>query len=587
MQKKLSNNAIRVLESRYLKRDKQGNLAESPNELFRRVAKAISKAEYNFGDRSDVDIWEQKFYAILSALDFLPNSPTLMNAGTDSGQLSACFVLPIEDTMPDIFETLKTTALIQQSGGGTGFNFSRLRPDGSIVDSTQGKASGPVAFMKIFDAATENIKQGGKRRGANMSILNIDHPDILSFISAKKEQKVLTNFNLSVGVSDAFMIAVENNDDWTLKHESSSKKIIVKARDIWDAIIQSAWETGDPGIIFLDEINRHNPTPAIGAIEATNPCGEVPLLPFEACNLGSVNLFNMVDEEGVNWNKLEETVVIAIRFLDNVIEMNSYVTPEIEKLVTGNRKVGLGVMGWAEMLIKLEISYDSEDALDLAERLMKFINEKSFEASRHLAAERGSFPNWKESIYYPDYPIRNATRTSIAPTGTISMIANTSSSIEPLFSLAYQRKHILENDSMFEINPLFLASLDQYNLSLPKNIRHQDIVDVLGQLPSEKQKLFHTAMDISAEYHIKHQVAFQKHTDNAVSKTINMAENSTIDDISRAFMLAWKLKAKGITIYRDNSKDSQVLNQLENEKKENDLPILHTKGTQSCKICVE
>ena len=588
---KISENARAVLNSRYLKKDSKGNIVETPGELFYRVAKAIAYAEIHFGNAKQMDHWEKKFHHILSDLLFLPNSPTLMNAGTSMGQLSACFVLPVNDSIDAIFDTLKDTALIQQSGGGTGFNFSSIRPEGDLVRSTGGKASGPLSFMKIFDNATHYIKQGGKRRGANMGILNANHPDIESFVMAKRENGVLENFNISVGVTDTFMNAVLNDETWQLVHPKTGKVTAsIKAQKLWHKITESAWLTGDPGLIFLDEINRKNPTPALGKIESTNPCGEVPLLAYEACNLGSVNLSKMVKKEkkenDIDWQKLKDVVKTGIRFLDNTIEVNKYIIPEVEKIARGNRKIGLGVMGWAELLIQLNIPYDSKKALQLGEKLMRFINEKSFEASAELAVERGPFPNWEQSVYYPSTPIRNATRTSIAPTGTISIIANTSSSIEPLFALAYQRENILNGEILTEINHLFLDYLKQnglYTREIEKALTEKGDAEVFYNLPAQAKKLFKTALDISAEYHIQHQAVFQKYTDNGVSKTINLPEEASAEDISKAYQMAWKLKNKGITIYRYGSKEKQVLN-----KKGADHHIAKvTQNAASCKICIE
>jgi len=564
MKSLLSENAIKVLNSRYLLKNAEGILVENPDELFIRVANHIAKAELTFGDAAEAKNWEEKFYKLLSELKFIPNSPTLMNAGMPLGQLSACFVLPVEDSIESIFSTLKNTALIQQSGGGTGFNFSALRPDGDFISSSSGHASGPVSFIKIFNAATQNIKQGGKRRGANMGILNIDHPDIEEFISVKREEGVLSNFNISVGIYDNFMLAVEQDLSWQLKHPGTGKVMKeISARKLWNVIIENAWCCGDPGLIFLDTINKNNPTPALGRLSSTNPCGEVPLLPYEACNLGSINVskFILSESKQIDWENLEETIHSSIRFLDNVIEVNNYIIPEIKAMVAGNRKIGLGIMGWAELLIKMRITYDSEKALQLAEQLMKFINEKSQEASVALAKRRGVFKNWAQSIYYPHTPVRNATRTSIAPTGTISIIAGTSSSIEPLFALAFQRENVLDNETLDDINPLFVQYLKENNLYSEILIQQVKKTGTLSQtnLPIEVKNLFKTSLEIGSQWHIRHQVAFQKYTDNAVSKTINMPTEATPRDIDDAYMLAWKQKAKGVTIFRYGSKQKQVL----------------------------
>lgn len=576
---KISKNALKVLESRYLLKNTEGELIESPQQLLYRVAKYIAKAESSYGKIGDVKKWEKQFYKIMTDLKFLPNSPTLMNAGTTDGQLSACFVLPIEDSINDIFTTLKHAALIHQSGGGTGFNFSSLRPKGDFIASNSGGSSGPISFMKIFDAATENIKQGGKRRGANMGILNIDHPDIEEFITVKKDDKELKNFNISVGVYDNFMEAVLNNSDFELRHPSSRKVVKkIKAVYLWNLIIQNAWTSGDPGLIFLDSINRSNPTPTIGNMNCTNPCGEVPLLAYEACNLGSIDVSKFVKEKSkkINWKELEETIHIAIRFLDNVIDLNNYILPEIKTVVMGNRKIGLGIMGWANLLIQLEIPYASNKAIKLADELMKFISKTSNSASADLAKKRGVFKNWEKSMYYPSKPLRNATRTSIAPTGTISIIADTSSSIEPLFALVIRRENVLNNETLFEINDLFvrhLKSKQLYSKKIMKSVEEYGTLEYT-RLPKNIKTIFKTALEIEPTWHLKHQLAFQKYTDNAVSKTINLPENASVKDISDAYIQAWKQQAKGITVFRYGSKQQQVLN----------------KGTKpeqqsSCKVC--
>ncbi len=589
---KLSDNALKTLQLRYLRRDEYGVLAETPEELFRRVAKAIAAAESKFGNRENEKEWEEEFFNLMSTLTFLPNSPTLMNAGLEHGQLSACYVLPVEDSMEPIFETLKDAALIQQSGGGTGFNFSNLRPEGDYLSHSGGTASGPVSFMKIFDAATQHIKQGGRRRGANMGVLNVDHPDIIKFITSKKESGTLNNFNISVGITDAFMEAVNSGYKWELKHPLTRKIVhTINALELWQLIINSAWETGDPGLVFLDEIDRGNPTPGIGRIECTNPCGEVPLLPYEACNLGSFNLSKMLTfkdgKADIDWEKIKNVTHRSIRFLDNVIEVNNYIIPEIEKMVKGNRKIGLGVMGWADMLIQLGIPYDSEEAIALGDNLMSFINEESFKASAELAQDRGVFPNWDKSIYFPDTPIRNATRTSIAPTGTISILANTTSSIEPVFALVFERKNVLNGEVLPEVNQLFLDKLVKLGYSkedVLKQLRSESEKAFLDSLPKEILHLFPTALGISTKYHIGHQVAFQKHTDNAVSKTINLPESATVKDVEDAYLQAWRHKAKGITIYRYNSKHTQVLNTISDSQH---IPSLMQDGIGTCKVCVE
>ncbi len=557
-----------ILEHRYLLRNESGVLTETVEGLFGRVAKAISQAELKWSSEVQRQHWEQRFFEMMCALDFLPNSPTLMNAGLPSHQLSACFVLPVEDSLSGIFTSLKNAALIHQSGGGTGFNFSQLRPKNDRVSRSAGTASGPVSFMRIFDEATEHVKQGGRRRGANMGILNIDHPDILDFIRVKKDPRMLRNFNISVGMYDAFMQALEKNESWNLIHPNT-KHIVhsPSARSIWDALLEAAWETGDPGIVFLDTINASNATPFLGSIDATNPCGEVPLYPYEACNLGSINLSHFLKTDGeqtfVHWEKLAACISVAIRFLDNVIEVNEYLLPEIQSICLANRKIGLGVMGWAEMLIGLGIPYDSESAVTLASELMQFVNQHARIASQELALERSSFPNWKQSIYAEGPPLRNVTRTSIAPTGTISIIAGTSSSIEPLFALAYRREQVLGGKTLRTVDRQFMAALDKLAIAkepVMAQLRETGMVGAIKELPEETKALFKTAMEIDPEWHVRHQVAFQKHTDNAVSKTINLPEKADMEDIDRIFRMAWKNKAKGITIFRNHSKKQQVLN---------------------------
>jgi ribonucleoside-diphosphate reductase alpha chain len=564
----LSQNALRVLEARYLRRDIKRNIIETPEELFQRVAKSIAYAELLLGKPKDVDYWEGEFLRILTSLDFLPNSPTLMNAGTHLGQLSACFVIPVEDTMEGIFEAIKEMALVQRTGGGTGFSFSRLRPKGSVVASTGGESSGPVSFMKIFDSATENIKQGGKRRGANMGVLRVDHPDIMDFITAKLEEGVLRNFNLSVGVTDAFMDALKRDTEYELIHPRTGKTVgRLKARRVFDTIAESAWASGDPGLLFLDAINKGHPLKGLGEIEATNPCGELPLLPYESCNLASINLSHMVEEKDakttINWEKLGETTEKAIRFLDNVIEVNDFPLPQFEEITKKNRKVGLGVMGFAEMLIRLGVPYDSEEAIGLAERIMSFVHGEATKASIRLAEERGVFPNWEKSKYHGEgIRMRNTTVTSIAPTGTISIIAGTTSSIEPIFAVAYRRTHVLEGQSLFEINPVFLEYSRKrgfYSDELIEELLEKGTLKNIKKIPEDARRIFVTALEIPYEQHIRIQAAFQKHVDNSVSKTINMPEEATVEDVKRAYILAYELGCKGITIFRYGSRREQVL----------------------------
>lgn len=557
-----TTNAIQILEDRYLLKDDQQRCIETPDALLKRVASFISSCE-----KKKCKYYEEKFYELLSTLKFLPNSPTLMNAGCENGQLSACFVLPIEDSLDSIFTTLKNAALIHQSGGGTGFNFSKLRPKDDIVSSSSGTTSGPVAFMKIYDAATQYVKQGGKRRGANMGILTIDHPDIEAFIQSKSSKKAIENFNISVGITDAFMKAVKNDLDWTLINPRT-KEITktVSAKYLWNLLVDEAWHSGDPGLVFLDTINESNPTPNLGNIQSTNPCGEVPLLDYESCNLGSINLSKMViktnEAYDIDWETLSETVHLSIRFLDNVISVNHYLLPEIKAITMANRKIGLGVMGWAELLIVLELPYSSKQAIALGNQVMKFIKNESYKASESLARERGPFPEWKHSIHFPKSKLRNATCNSIAPTGTISVLANTSYSIEPLFALAYKRVGILGDKTQTEINSLFLRKMKALNLwsaDIEKEVLKTGSIKDLTSIPKEVKAIFQTSLDIHWSHHLEHQKAFQDHTDNAVSKTINLPENATKEDISQIFLTAWTYKLKGITIYRYGSREQQVL----------------------------
>jgi len=572
----LSDNALRVLERRYLTKDGEGRAIETPQELFRRVAKHIASAELYYDTKADVSFWEEAFYHLMTNLDFLPNSPTLMNAGHELGQLSACFVLPIEDSMESIFDAVKSTALIHKSGGGTGFSFSRLRPTSDRVGSTGGIASGPVSFMRAFDVTTDVIKQGGMRRGANMAILNVEHPDILKFITAKEDSEALTNFNLSVAVTDKFMKAVEEGTNYNLMNPRTGEVADnLNAKEIFDKIVDMAWRTGDPGIVFIDEINRHNPTPKLGRIESTNPCGEQPLLPFESCNLGSINLSKMVaDRDGqlhIDYDKLSDTVKLAVHFLDDVIDVNQFPLPEITEMTRTTRKIGLGVMGFADMLIKLGIPYDSEQGLLIAEEIAHIISEEADRASIDLAQARGVFPAFQDSIYdIPDGPLfRNASRTTIAPTGSLSIIANCSSGIEPLFALSYIR-HILEGEEFIEVNPYFEKVAKKggfYSQDLMKQLAEGKRLRDIEEVPEDAQRIFITAHDISPEWHVKMQAAFQKFTDSAVSKTVNFPHEATPDDVAKVYMLAYQEGLKGITIYRDRSRDSQVLTVGEAVKK--------------------
>lgn len=560
----LSANALKVLERRYLKRDLNGNIMETPDQMFRRVADAIAKADLCFDAEADTTALSDHFYNMMIGLEFLPNSPTLMNAGRELGQLSACFVLPIGDSMEDIFDAVKFTALVHKSGGGTGFSFSRLRPVNDVVMTTTGVSSGPISFMRVFDVATETIKQGGMRRGANMGILRVDHPDIMDFIMCKADPGQFHNFNISIGLTEAFMRAVENNETYELVNPRNGQVTgTMGARKVLDVIVNQAWENGEPGILFLDRINLYNTTPHIGVIEATNPCGEQPLLPFESCVLGSINLGKMVKEGGIRWARLKEVVGLAVHFLDNVVEINQYPLPQIANATYGNRKIGLGIMGWADMLIALGIPYNSGQAIELAEKVMKVIHDEGHEASRILARQRGPFPSFKGSLFDQrgEDPIRNATITTIAPTGTISIIANASSGIEPLFAVAYLRQ-VMDDDILVEIHPLFESIAKErgfYSPDLMQCIAEKSSVRDMEEIPEDVRRVFVTAHSISPEAHIQMQAVFQRHTDNAVSKTVNLSRTATIEDVKKVFELAYKLGCKGVTVYRDGSRENQVL----------------------------
>lgn len=554
---KLSLNAVKVLERRYLQKNEKGEVIETPEEMFERVAKSIAEVDKKY--KENYKKTEKEFYKLMASFEFLPNSPTLMNAGTSLGQLAACFVLPVEDTMEGIFETVKNTALIHKTGGGTGFSFSRLRPKNDVVRSTGGIASGPVSFMRVFDVATEVIKQGGRRRGANMGILRVDHPDIIEFITCKQKEETLTNFNLSVGITEDFMDKVKKDENYPLTNPRTKKETgKLKARDIFDLIVTMAWQSGDPGIVFLDRLNRANPTPSLGEIEATNPCGEQPLLPYEACNLGSINLSKMLKDGKIDYAKLRDTVRISIHFLDNVIDVSRYPLKKIEEIVRGNRKIGLGVMGFADMLLELGIPYNSEEAFSTASEVMSFISKEARKTSEKLAEKRGPFPNFAKSIHKK--PLRNATLTTIAPTGTISIIANCSSGIEPLFALVFVRS-IMENTQLLEINPVF------EKVAKSKGFRsHKFLTEVAktGSIQNmnileDIKGVFVTALDIAPEWHIRMQAAFQKWVDNAVSKTVNLPNSATPEDMKRIFWLAYELGVKGITIYRVGSRKEEVL----------------------------
>lgn len=557
----LSKNAMIVLKRRYLRKNAEGEVVETPEMLFDRVSENIASVNYLYGDR-DADRERKEFLGSMERLSFLPNSPTLMNAGTTLQQLAACFVIPVEDSIEGIFDALKWAAIVHQSGGGTGFSFSKLRPSGDTVASTSGQASGPLSFMKVFDTATEAVRQGGRRRGASMGVLRVDHPDIMRFIHSKDDKHTMTNFNISVGITDEFMTAVEKDDTFRLKnpHDGSAADDI-GARRVLSEICEAAWRSGDPGVLFLDAIERANPTPNVGTIESTNPCGEVPLLPFEACNLGSINLVKMFSttKGEIDWELLGETVSVAMRFLDNVIDASKYPLPQITSMAKGNRKVGLGIMGFADLLLLQEERYGSKQSFDTASKVMSFMMERAREESSSIASSRGSFPNIEGSRVTG--PMRNATVLSIAPTGTISMVAGCSGGIEPNFAF-YLARHVLEGEKLVDINQVFLDRIDAEGLDsdfilreLAKGMR---LTDVPG-IPDQMQEVFVTAHDIDPLLQVEMQAVFQKHVDNGVSKTINLPQSSTPDDVAKVFSEAYRRGCKGITVYRDGSRPDQVL----------------------------
>ena len=569
----ITENARTVLERRYLKKDSEGKPVESVEAMFLRVAKALAAPDLAYDKDADIEKLTEEFYEIMANLEFMPNSPTLMNAGRPLGQLAACFVLPIEDSMESIFETVKNAALIHKSGGGTGFSFSRLRGSNSAVKSTGGVASGPVSFMKVFDSATQAVKQGGTRRGANMGILRVDHPDILEFLGCKSKDKEISNFNISVGVTEDFMKKVESGEDYdTVDPHAGKKTGSLNAKEIFNRITEMAYKNGEPGIVFLDRINRDNPTPAQGDMEATNPCGEQPLLPYESCNLGSINLSKLVIEGDLDWDRLEVVIGRAVRFLDNVIDANNFPLEKIAEQTRKNRKIGLGVMGFADMLIKMNIAYNSQEGLDAAEKVMSFIYNKATAFSVELAEKRGLPEAFEESVFNAPgkSKVRHMTLTTIAPTGTISIISDCSSGVEPLFAVAYYR-NVMDNDKLMEFNPYFESVAFERGFDterIMKEVAEKGRVSDIEGIPEDIKKIFVTAHDISPEWHIKMQAAFQKYTDNAVSKTINFPEHATIEEVREAYNLAYKLDCKGLTIYRDNSRGEQVLNLSSSETEE-------------------
>ncbi len=565
----LSDNALKVIEKRYLLKDRDRKPIETPEEMFHRVAHHIAKADVLYGtNTTEIQKTENQFYEILARLEFLPNSPTFTGAGTKLGQLAACFVLPVEDDMKQILKTQMDMGLIHKSGGGTGFSFSRLRPKNDVVGSTGGISSGPIGFLQMYNDTTEAIKQGGTRRGANMGILRVDHPDILEFIDYKEKDGTLSNFNISVALTKEFMQALEKDTEYELINPRSKKpagKLL--AKEVFDKIVAGAWRNGEPGVIFLDLINAKNPTPQIGEIEATNPCGEQPLLPYESCNLGAINLKKFVKsvdgKNEVDWSKLDKIIPVVVHFMDNVIDINKYPIPEIEKMTKLNRKIGITVMGFADLLYEVGIPYDSEEGLEMAEKVMGFIEKRSHEESAQLAKSRGEFPNFEGSVLDKKGApkMRNAATTSCNPTGTLSIIGTCSSGIEPFFALAYT-KTVMDRDALPEVNEHFFRVAKKegfYSDNLMKEILEKGSVQEIEDIPSQIKNVFKVAADIAPEWHVRMQAAFQKHTDGAISKTINFPNSASIDDVREAYLLAYKLGCKGITVYRDGSRAYQVL----------------------------